>query len=293
MSEEGKEKAMREQLREKMGLEDVEFLTPESEIQIDPEACVRECGGRCCWKTESIVLLPPDVLNIRQATGMSSTTVLQQRMDRYIGKDSKAPLVCMLFGDEEGKSTPCPFLAPALDVPPFEEEVETPEKLAAFVAEHQISTGDERRNLWLCACKTRKPFICRLFPFGIVEAFTEGKPEEASRKFFLTEKNCPMVGQGEKMPLSQWLKRMGVTEEELALRAGYMKLFARFRQFEESPEFNVVRQWIATMLYDWDLFVGSVPSQARIAQKADPKFLLETAEKMLEMFEAQTLARLT
>ena len=89
----------------------------------------RACG-KCCKNREDIILTARDLFNIAKKLGMTHEAVMEKYCDRYIGRDSRLPVVRL---QPCGVSRSCPLLA------------------------------DKR-----CMVHDSKPVVCAMFPIGRV-----------------------------------------------------------------------------------------------------------------------------
>jgi Fe-S-cluster containining protein len=132
-----------------------------------------ECFTRCCSDV-SIVLTPYDILRMKHALQMDSTSFLEQYTFSPFTKDQKIP-VALLKMDKESKT--CPFVS-------------------------------EDKG---CSIYAHRPWACRMYPLGMAEP-DNPTPEDRSFYFLLKEDICLGHNEDHTITVSDWIADQGIEE---------------------------------------------------------------------------------
>jgi len=135
-----------------------------------------ECFTQCC-NDVTIVLTPYDILRMKHALKMDSSSFLEQYTLSPFSKDQKIPAVIIKM-DKETKS--CPFVSP--------------------------KDG--------CGIYANRPWACRMYPLGMAEP-DNPTPEDRSFHFLLKEDIC--LGHNVEHPIkvSEWITEQGIEEYDV------------------------------------------------------------------------------
>jgi Fe-S-cluster containining protein len=173
-----------------------------------------ECFTRCC-NDIAIVLTPYDVIRMKRALGMDSSSFLERYTISPFTKDQKIPAV-LLKMDKETKS--CPFVS--------------------------AENG--------CGVYSNRPWACRMYPLGMAEP---DNPTPEDRRFYFILKDGICLGHDEdrSITVAEWIADQGIEEYD-AYGAPFKELMLHpFWNGEESltPE-QVDMYYMAC--YDLDRF---------------------------------------
>ncbi len=132
-----------------------------------------ECFTSCC-RDVSIVLTPYDILRMKRALDMDSSSFLDKHTISPFTKDQKIPVV-LLKMDKETKS--CPFVS-----------------------------SDKG-----CGIYANRPWACRMYPLGMAEP-DNPTPEDRRFYFLLKEDICLGHKEDHSMTVSEWIVEQGIEE---------------------------------------------------------------------------------
>jgi Fe-S-cluster containining protein len=132
-----------------------------------------ECFTSCC-NDVSIVLTPYDILRIKNALKMDSSSFLKQYTLSPFAKDQKIPVVILKM-DKETKS--CPFVS--------------------------LEKG--------CSIYENRPWACRMYPLGMAEP-DNPTPEDRRFYFLLKEDICLGHNEDHSIKVSEWITDQGIEE---------------------------------------------------------------------------------
>lgn len=139
--------------------------------------------GSCCRNRNDILLSSYDVFRLSKHLEMSPYEMINKYCDRYIGGDSKLPIVSIKFKtiDNLGKTyTACPFLK-------------------------------HRDGLVKCTVHEAKPFVCAAYPLG--RAF-KNEDDVQSVAYYRQDVTCG--GKGKTQTVREWLDSYALSDSEEA-----------------------------------------------------------------------------
>ena len=162
------------------------FLTEESILReqrrLGPDdsftfRCGRDlaCFTHCC-RDVAIVLTPYDVLRLKRALGVDSTTFLQKYTISPFTPEQKIPVVLLKMDPES--------------------------KRCQLVAEEG------------CTVYANRPWSCRMYPLGVAQP-KNPTPTDRAFYFLVQEDLCQGHGQGEQTTVRQWTESQGAEEYEM------------------------------------------------------------------------------
>ncbi len=173
-----------------------------------------ECFTRCCSDV-SIVLTPYDILRMKQALQIDSSSFLERYTISPFTKEQKVP-VMLLKMDAETKK--CPFVS--------------------------LENG--------CSIYAHRPWACRMYPLGMAEP-DNPTPQDRTFYFLLKEDTCLGHNEDHSISVEEWIQDQGI-EEYNAYGAPFKELMLHpFWNGEEtlSPE-QIDMYYMAC--YDLDRF---------------------------------------
>ena len=145
MAQEGKcimsEKSYLERLAEMHTKNELKMLEGDSEFEF---ACL-QCG-KCCHNRMDILISPHDFYHLVRETGKEPMEVIRKYMNVYIGEHSNVTIMQLRYREEEDGSTTCYFLG-------------------------------RKDGKYYCRVQAHKPFVCRAFPLGRMNAYKTDEKE--------------------------------------------------------------------------------------------------------------------
>ncbi len=136
--------------------------------------CKQDCFTNCC-RDVSIVLTPYDVLRMKRALGIDSSTFLDKYTVLSCTRNKKLPVVLLKMNPEDKR---CPFVTPQ---------------------------G--------CSLYAHRPWACRMYPLGKAEP-ERPNPSEHGFYFLLREDFCHGHGGGS-LTVRNWLSEQGIDNFEM------------------------------------------------------------------------------
>ena len=134
-----------------------------------------ECFTNCC-NDISIVLTPYDILRMKHALEMDSSSFLDTYTISPFTKNQKIPVVLIKM-DKETKN--CPFVSPEKG----------------------------------CSIYENRPWACRMYPLGMAEP-DNPTPEDRRFYFLLKEDFCLGHNEDRSLTVSEWIAEQGIEEYE-------------------------------------------------------------------------------
>ncbi|MBN2243318.1 MAG: YkgJ family cysteine cluster protein [Acidobacteria bacterium] len=134
-----------------------------------------ECFTSCC-RDVSIVLTPYDIIRMKRALEIDSSSFLDKYTISPFTRDQKIPAV-LLKMDPQTKS--CPFVS------------------------------SEKG----CRIYANRPWACRMYPLGMAEP-DNPTPEDRRFYFLLKEDNCLGHREGRSITVAEWIADQGIEEYE-------------------------------------------------------------------------------
>jgi Fe-S-cluster containining protein len=132
-----------------------------------------ECFTRCCCDV-SIVLTPYDIIRMKQALQMDSSSFLDRYTISPFTKEQKVPVI-LLKMDKETKR--CPFV------------------------------NSEKG----CGIYAHRPWACRMYPLGMAEP-DNPTPEDRAFYFLLKEDTCLGHNENRSITVEDWIQDQGIEE---------------------------------------------------------------------------------
>ena len=149
------------------------------------EFSCRMCG-ECCHNREDILLSSYDVFRLSQYLKLQPLEFVGKYCDKYIGRDSKLPIISLLFKKRESlgqEYTACPFLK-------------------------------HRDGFLRCTVHQGKPFVCAAYPLG--RACQE---KDGVRKVLYYKQDVSCGKSGVTQTVQEWLDSYGLNDSEEAFVA--------------------------------------------------------------------------
>ncbi len=134
------------------------------------------CFTACC-RDVAIVLTPYDVIRLKKALGLDSSTFLETYTIAPFTPDQKFP-VPLLKMDPETKA--CPF----------------------------VGEGG-------CRVYANRPWACRMYPLGLAEP-RNPNPSDRAFHFLVREDLCKGHGAGESQSVREWIAAQGIEQYDMA-----------------------------------------------------------------------------
>ncbi len=178
-----------------------------------------ECFTRCCAAL-SLVLMPYDILRLKNRLGLSSEKFLNAYTEMRFDRHPRFPMVVLKMKDEEGGK--CPFLT---------------------------SEG--------CAVYEDRPSACRIYPIGRA-AMNPGNAAGTQEKYFVVrEEHCLGFSEDHDWTIEDWLADQGLKEYD-EMNAAWLDIVTSNQSL--GPEKDIPRklQMFGMASYNLDRFRGFV-----------------------------------
>ncbi len=174
-----------------------------------------ECFTRCCAAL-SLVLMPYDILRLKNRLGISSEEFLNTHTEMRFDRHPRFPMVVLKMKDEEGRK--CPFVT---------------------------SEG--------CAVYEDRPGACRIYPIGRA-ALNTGNAAGTQEKYFVVhEEHCLGFREDHEWTIEDWVADQGLKEYD-GINAAWLDIVTSSQSL--GPEKDIQRkiQMFCMASYNLDSF---------------------------------------
>ena len=174
-----------------------------------------ECFTRCCAAL-SLVLMPYDILRLKNRLGISSEEFLNTHTEMRFDRHPRFPMVVLKMKDEQGRK--CPFVT---------------------------SEG--------CAVYEDRPSACRIYPIGRA-ALNPGNAAATQEKYFVVhEEHCLGFREPHEWTIEDWVADQGLKEYD-GMNAAWLDIVTSSQSL--GPEKDIPRkiQMFCMASYNLDSF---------------------------------------
>ena len=178
-----------------------------------------ECFTRCC-RALSLVLMPYDILRLKNRLGLSSEEFLNTHTEMRFDRHPRFPMVLLKMRDEEGSK--CPFVT---------------------------SEG--------CAVYEDRPSACRIYPIGRAAMNPRNAAGSHETYFIVREEHCLGFSEDQDWTIEGWLADQGLKEYD-GMNAAWLDIVTSNQSL--GPEKDIPRklQMFGMASYNLDRFRGFV-----------------------------------